>query len=386
MTHTARALAPALLALCATVRAESHDASTVALGYLTEHADLAVVATAGPETRPGRVAFTVADVLRGTVNDAAIVVSRRDGEATYPVGTRYLAFLRRDGESWRPLSRTFGMRIARETGPESRFPGIVRAIAATLGENRAVAAPERLRALLVQWMADADPGIALSAALDFDRHDALHAGLTEEQRARILDAYRRCPVGKDTKRALAHAVAATADPAAAALLVSSLKDPRAREIRIAVGAALRRLADPAASRLLIEFLKTARPVQRADTLTVLGFLGTKEAALAARDHLGDAARDVRVTAAHVLGLAARALRTRESETKVDIAGQAQLEKLLANAVHENEMRAALWALAQLDRPAAYDVLRKAAQDDPRATVRRYAARYLKAPRQSLLLR
>jgi len=381
-----RNTALALLLTSVAVFAESHAAYTVTLGYLTEHSDLVVVATAGPEARPGRVAFTVTGVLRGALDGAAIVVARRDGEAAYAVGTRILAFLRRDGDIWRPLSRTFGMRPVPDDGPASRFPGIVRAIAGTLGEGLEVAAPDGLRTLLVAGMADPDAGIAWSAAMDFVRHESLHAALTAEQRTRILDAYRGRPVGKDTKHALAHAVAVTKDPGAAELLISSLRDPRAREIRVAVGAALRRLADPAASRHVVEFLKTARPAQRADGLTVLGFLGTKEAALAARDHLGDAVREVRVTAAHVLGLAARALRARDPEADVAIDGQDRLEQLLKNAAHENEMRAALWALAQLDRPAAYDVLRAAAANDPRETVRRYAARYLRRPRQSLLLR
>jgi HEAT repeat protein len=391
MTHTGILRLALLVGLATAVGAESYAPHTITLGYLTEHAEAAVTVTAGTESALGedrwRVAFTIGDVLRGDVEGATLEIERRASEEAYPVGTKYLAFLRRverdDWTGWRPLTRTFGMRPLPEAGPETRFPGIVRDLASTLGEGRDVRDRVRLRALLVQGMADLDAGIAWSSAMDFVRHTELHEGLSAEQRATILGAYRRQPIGKMTKRALAYAVAETRDPKAGDLLLESLQDPRARLIRGAVAEALRRLADPSVPGKVVEQLKGADAERRVHLFTVLGRLGAKVGVEAAVAHLDDPAPRVRLVAAHALGLTARAVRA--DDPRVRVGGLEKLKAWLAAAKTENEIRACLWALAQLDAPEAYDVLRTA-RDDERDVVRRYAASYLRFPRQSLLLR
>ncbi|MHC4732059.1 MAG: HEAT repeat domain-containing protein [Planctomycetota bacterium] len=386
MIHTGWLRLVALLALAAAVGAESYDPHTITLGYLTEHADAAVTVTAGTETAIGddrwRVVFTIGEVLRGRAEGATLEIERRASEEAYPVGTKYLAFLsrveRNEWTGWRPVTRTFGMRALPEAGPETRFPGIVRDLASTLGEGREVRDPVRLRALLVQGMADPDAGIAWSSALDLVRHTELHEGLSAEQRATILDAYRRQPIGKMTKRALAYAVAATRDSRAGDLLLESLQDPRARLICGAVAEALRRLAEPSVPGKVVEQLKGANAERRVHLFTVLGRLGAKESAEAAVAHLDDPAPPVRLAAAHALGLTARALRADDPTVKVG--GIEKLKSWLGAAKTENEIRACLWALAQLDAAEAYDVLRTA-RDDEREVVRRYVAAYLRFPRQ-----
>ena len=391
MTHTTLLKLVVLFALAVAVSAETHDSRTITLGYLTEHADTVATVTAGTETAieadRWRVVFTIGDVLRGDVEGATLEVERRANEEAYPVGTKYLAFLRRvereEWTGWRPVTTTFGMRPLPELGPETRFPGIVRDLASTLGEGPDVRDPIRLRALLVQGMADADAGIAWSSAMDFVRHTELHEGLSADQRATILDAYRRQPIGKMTKRALAYAVAATRDPKAGDLLLESLQDPRARYICGAVAEALRRLADPAVPGKVVEQLEGADTERRVHLFTVLGRLGAKVGAEAAVAHLDDPAPRVRLVAAHALGLTARAVHADDPTVKVG--GLDKLKSWLAAAKTENEISACLWALAQLDAPEAYDVVR-AARDDEREVVRRYAASYLRFPRQSLILR
>jgi HEAT repeat protein len=380
-------IAVLLGSLTSVALAESHDASTITLGYLTEHSDAVAVLTAGAESAPGQVIFTVGSVLRGRIDGATVEIARSADEPQYPVGQRYLAFLTRvvtdDGAYWRPATRTFGMRELPEKGPETRFPEIVGRIAGTLGEGNEVREPDRLRSILVSLMDDADPGIAWSGALDFVRHHELHEGLSEAERATILAAYRRQPIGKATKGALAYAVAATRDPAAGTVLLDSMAAKGASRIRTAVGEALRRLADPAVPAELSKRIDKAEGEGRADLLIVLGGMETPEGVESAARHLDDETRVVRLAAAHTLGLSARALHA--GKPAAEVPGLDKLRLWLENVRSENEIRACLWAIAQLDRPEAYDVLRNALTD-PREDVRRFASQYLKQPRQSLLLR
>jgi HEAT repeat protein len=93
---------------------------------------------------------------------------------------------------------------------------------------------------------------------------------------------------------------------------------------------------------------------------------------------------VRTEAAQAVGLLARVARERDPEARP--AGRAELEGIAAaEAAGANEARAALWALAQLDDPEAWAALRRLAAEDPREGVRRDAERFLKSPRQSLIL-
>ncbi len=387
---TAFALAPA-------ARAESRDPRTVALGWLTENADAVVLGPVVQEARlPGsrvvEAEVRADETIRGAGEaGATLTVACEDHGEGLPwvAGDRRLWFLRAlpaapgGPKRWTPLSGPFGVRAVPAEGPAARLPGLVRALAATLGEGGEVRDPAALRALLVRWIEDDDPGVAWTGATDLVRHAELHGDLSPEERNRIVAAFRRCPVGKDTKRVLAEATAVTRDPAAAAALVDALREPGARDIRGAVGDALRRLGDPSATRRILDRLEGADAPRRADLLEVLGALGAVEAAEAVRRAVEDPVAAVRVEAAHALGLLARA--AREGEPSARVGGRERLERMLAGARAENEVRASLWALAQLDEPEAWAALRRAVQDD-RETVRRYAERYLRTPRQSLILR
>jgi len=332
----------------------------------------------------------VEESIRGpaAVSSVLSVVVDTHGEAQpYALGTRHLVFLRAlprpEGapERWALLTGASSARPVPEKGPESLFPSIVRSIAATLGEGSAVKDPGALRVLLVKWIEDADPGIALSAALDLVRHEELLPSLTAGERGRIVAAFRAEPVGKATKGALALAAAAAKDPAAGPALVDSLLDPRARLIRGDVGEALRRLADPAVPALLLKRLVPADDGRRADLLQVLGTLGAPEGAEPARAALASPAAEVRLEAAHALGLIARAVRLKDPDARVE--GRVELEKVAAPG-EGNDARAALWALAQLDDPEAFAILRRTAAEGAGEEFRRYAERLLRNPRQALL--
>ncbi len=403
MTGIARSLAPAALAAAAILAfagradAETHDTETLALGWQAENADFVVIGVPQQDRRPGpsgpwELEFQVEEVLRGRPAPASTItlLVGDDGEGRpYQRGVRCLAFLRSipraggEPERWGLLAGAFSIRAVPAEGPESRFPEIVRSIAATLGNGTEVKDPVGLRALLVKWIEDGDPGIALSAALDLVRHEELHPSLTAVERLRIVAAYRAQPIGKATKGALALAAAATRDPAAGPVLVDSLLEPRARLIRGDVGEALRRLADPATAPLLLKRLASADDGQRANLLQVLGTLGAPEGAEPARAGLASSSAEVRLESAHALGLIARAVRERDPAARVG--GRAELATLLAAAAPGNESRAVLWALAQLDDADAFALLRKVAASDGREEVRRYAERILGRPRQSLIL-
>jgi hypothetical protein len=58
----------------------------------------------------------------------------------------------------------------------------------------------------------------------------------------------------------------------------------------------------------------------------------------------------------------------------------------APAASREEVRASLWCLAQLDEAEAWAALRRVAAEDPREEARRAAERFLRNPRQSLILR
>jgi hypothetical protein len=392
-------VAAALLAAAPGARAESHDPQHLAFGWLTENADAVVVAVASADrTGEGRlrlVTLTVEESLRGTLAagaEATLEVQDVGEAVPYALGARHLAFLRAlpvaEGQPARfgLLSGEFGIRAVPAAGPEARFPDVCRRIAATLDARGAVRESARYRMLLVETLEDADAGIAWSGATDLVRHEEMHAELTGDEKRRIVRAFVRQPIGRDTKKALALAAAATRDPEAAPALVASLLHPRSRETRIEVGEALRRLADPAAAELLAKALPAAETAVRETLLNVLGALGASGvgAAAAARDALSDPVPSVRVEAAQALGLLARA--QHRADPDAALVGRAELARAVATASTENELLANVWALAQYDEPEAYEALRRLAASDERAVVRKAAERYLANPRLSLVLR
>jgi HEAT repeat protein len=201
-----------------------------------------------------------------------------------------------------------------------------------------------------------------------------------------VSAFERQPIGKETKKVLALAAAATRAPSAGTALVNALLHPRAREIRIEVGEALRRLASPDAVAFLVQQLEVATPEQAVNLLNALGTAAPDSvaAAEAARRHVLHPQPAVRIEAAHALGLIAR-VRFRENPV-AELDGRPALMTALSRAGSENEQLAAVWALAQFDEPEAYAALRQLATHDDRPLVRRAAERYLANPRLSLVLR
>jgi hypothetical protein len=382
----------AVLISAALARAETIDEQQATLGWQAENAPvIARVMHQSDGSFEGdsiSATFEVLETLRGDVAvSAAIVVAHHDGGHGTPWvdGGEHLVFLRRAGDGrYVSVSGTLGIRAIPAKGVERRFAPIVAEHLSTLDEAGDVREPERLRELLVAWMGDADPGVVWSAATDFHRHGELHDGLSVQQRAAILDAYRSHPTGKMSKRALAHAVADARTPGAADALLDTLELPGARPLRGDVADALAALGAPDAVLLtLARFEGAAAPV-REHLLVVLGALGSAGGAPEVRARLSDDDAGVRAQAAHALGLIARAVRAADADARVE--GRSELVALIATARTANERKAGTWALAQLDTPEAYAQLRRLAADDPREDVRRYAARYLRQPRVSLILR
>lgn len=396
-------LVPVLLGLLALTarpaRAETVNAETAALGWQTEHAPVVVLATADvPATDGGHdaareITLRVSESIRGTlaVGAAAVVEIPAASHVTLPAaGATCLAFLApapaEEGVAprFRLVSGGFGLRVVDGDGPESRFPGIVRRIAATLDGAGRVADARALRTDLVAWTQDADPGIAWSAATDLVRHEELHDGLTDADRAAIVAAYRRTPIGKMTKHALALAAAITRHETAAAALVDTLAEDGAASVRGTVAAALRRLRDPDAEALIAKRIPDASPAVRKNLLVALGAIGTGACVPSVRLTLVDETETVRAEAAHAAGLVARNVREADPEARVAL--RADLEHAFTNAKSDAERRAILWALAQQDEADAWAALRRVAADEEQSeAVRAAAAEYLRAPRVSLLL-
>jgi HEAT repeat protein len=171
-------------------------------------------------------------------------------------------------------------------------------------------------------------------------------------------------------------------------LVQSLLLPDAARIRGSVAEALRRMDAPTAEPSLVAALADANPAQRCALLGALGIVGGAASAPAVKPLLADADGGVRIEAAAALGGLARNARAKSADARIGAADvlAARVIGKAADALPENEMRAVIWALAQLDEPRAFDALRKIAADASRGAMSGYAARLLARPRQSLILR
>lgn len=376
-------------------RAETHDAASVALGWQLEHADAVVVGAVTREDRDAAAETRTIEVrvdenVAGTSAAGTVVtVTFADHGLGTPWDTRVpvLLFLRREAglpgapARWLPVSGAFSVRPLASGTAEARFPALV-------GQLRdAMADPAALRALLVAWMEDSDPGVAWSAATDFVRHEELHAGLSDPERARIVAAFARQPIGKTTKETLAYAAAATRTPSAVRALADSLLLDGSLRIRSAVGEALRRMDTPAAETELASRLAGARPDQQASLLAALGVAGSGSAAPAAQSLLASADGAVRIEAAAALGGMARNARRRDPAARLGVAAalDARLTAKDAASLPADEVRAVLWALAQLDESEGYAALRTFEKSSAPGTLRDYATQLLARPRLSLVL-
>ncbi len=394
------AMACLAFAAAAPAHAERHPEHAIALGWQTEHADVVLIADTGPverdrDARTYSVDLDVREVLRGAVDTTEkLSVAVRDLGRGAPFGhqRRYLVFLGRvetaDGPAWRPLTGSYGFREIIAGQPSAAFPALVREIAATLGpksENGqpVIEKPDELRALLVRTLGHADDGIAYSGALDLVRHEDLRGGLTDAERTAVLGAFESRPVNSRARRALAVAVGVTKPARAATVLVDALLEPGAENDRVSFGEALRLLDDDASTALIDARLEAADPRQRRNLLNALGAFGGASAVRAATPYLADPDVGVRVEAAHSLGRCAQTARRVQHD--VELVSRDELTQLVDQGQDPNEWRAALWALAQLDRPEAYDEIRRRAADDKREDLRRWAKQLLERPRRPLFL-
>lgn len=381
--------------------AETRDAATLSLGAQVEAADVVALAlvvdesssAAGGEHGSERVTvFRIDETLKGSAaRGATVSVESDDHGVASPTapGVPHLLFLRAvrgaDGSATalEPVAGAFSVRAVAPGTPEARFPSLV----GDLLEASASPDPAALRALLVAWMDDADPGVAWSGATDFVRRRDLHAGLTDAERDRIVDAFRRRPVGKETKHALALAAGAVGTPAAVRALADALVADGGLRIRESVAEALRRSGAPDAAAHLSSRLAEAGSESRRALLGALAVVGGAAEAPSVLPFLADADGDVRTDAAAALGGMARNARRTDPEARLGAAKalRSRVEGPTVADAPADELRACLWALAQLDEPEAAATLRTFAAESPRADLRGFAERLVARPRQSLVL-
>lgn len=411
-THTRTIGAGILAAFAATLaagagdaRAETQEASRVALGWQAENAEVVVVGTVegpapgGPAAVDGAedghegTSVRVDRTLKGRVAAGEVLRVRAAGHShpsSEGSAVPHLLFLRAVPPSgpaapaWESVSGSFGVRPVAPGTPEGRFPDLVKSWLDASAEPDAAA----LGRLLVSWMDDRDPGVVWSGATDFVRRRDLHGALAEADRERIVAAYRRHPIGKASKTALALAVSASGSPEAPRALVESLLLPESHRIRGLVAEALRRAGSPESEGLLLRALGDATPVQQTALLGALAVVGGPVSAPAVRKLLDAEDTGVRTEAAAALGAIARNCRARDPESRLGVARAlaARVSGPEADRLGENEARAVLWALAQLDEEEGFEALREVAARSTRAGVRTWAATLLARPRQSLILR
>lgn len=386
-----------LLAGLPVAHAETHPETALTLAAQTERADLVVVAEPRNDGERGllgriEVEFVVREVLAGEVavgETLVVLIDDRGHAAPFTAGQRHLVFLaerrvRPDRTTFEPLVGAFSVRRLSDEEGTTRFPAIVRELAESLGRTATADAGE-LRRDLVRWVGDEDAGIAWSAAVDLAGRPALLDALTDDERGAVVRAFARSTETNAARRALATLCGAVGGDDAVEALVLSLTGGDASTYRAAVADALQATGRTgfATTRLRAALGEASGPARR-HLLHALGRVGDATVAtdLAAGLSTDDPLQ--RIECAHALGLLARRVRAEDPEER--IAGREALTAALPELRTENEIRAVCWALAQLDEPAAYDVLRDARETDDRPSVRRWAESYLRRPRQSLVLR
>jgi len=428
-------------------RAETVPLDSLTVGSLVERSDAVVIVTAqaadddrSPSPPAGgeggdavERTFAVTETLRGTVGDDSVSVTlpvRTGGAEAVRQGERYLAFLVRRGTGdWTTLPLPWGLRSLADPDV-SPLADYARTFASCLGPDGRVARPAELAEALVVGLASDASGIPFCAGRDLLRHgEELGPGLTSAQRIRVTDALRRPRKIDQDFVAIALAAGEFGGPGTDGALVDRLLQDDVRPQRLNVVDALRRCADTSTVARLVDEMEGAHDARRADLANALGRLGLREAVPSLVRLLGDPATAVRVEAAHSVGLLARDLRAVRPGDDPEAARPRLVEALdgvlalTRSATTDNERRASLWALAQLDFPAAWDALRRiaglaeprdpagspaegegtagaagdggsgaadaapAADDpsDPQSRLRALARRYLTHPRTALLL-
>ncbi len=397
-----RLLGPLVVVAAAALaaRGESVDLDSITLGAMTERADLVVVADATAATTTGDVqtwTFHVTEALRAAAArvDVRVVLPAgpRAGSAANAVrpGASHLLFLvsASDG-AYRPIAVPWGLRDATD-GAVRPMIDYARRYAAALGPDGAVAHPVDLLALLVESVASPSAGIPACAGRDLVRHQELAEKLTPAERQTVDAALARPRKGDLDLAGIIDAAGVAGTSASDELLVARLVDPATRNLRLNATAALHRHAGPALVLLLAARLVGATPQQRADLVNALGRLELREASPQLTASLRDDATDVRVEAAHSLGLLARAVRAPRPGADVE-APRPKLDEALRPllaavdaAKTDAEKKSALWALAQLDTADAWSALKRLRDESPDERVRSVAAQYVLHPRVELIL-
>lgn len=397
------AVAAAVLGVPGRAAAETTDTDAITVGALTERADVAALATALAETpEPGGATsvwtFRVDEAFRGAETAARLRVRLPVGRTAVARNGRFLVFLTTAQPGGpapadcAPLELPWAVRPTAEAGV-AELAAYVRDYAACLGTDGRVARPAGLAAHAIASLSATASGVASSAGRDLLRHeDALREVVTETLRDAVTAALRVPRTKPDLDFAgVVLAAGAFGGPGTDDLLVARLLDPALRTARRHVVRSLARRASPGLVALLAGRIDAADAPQRADLAVALGRLDRAEAAPPLLRLVADDDAAVRVEAAHGLGLLARAVRVPQPGAAPD----APLAKLtsaldpllaaLGRATTENERRAALWAVAQIDTPAAWNALRARSKESAEPRVRELAAQYLARPRVSLLL-
>ncbi len=388
-------LAPAavLLTLLAVVPAgaETQETDAITLGSMAERADFVGLAEAvAPAEGEGTWTLRVTERWRGS--GVPLEIRLRTRPAGLLVGAEYMV-LAAAGEDavYTPLSSTYGVR---KTAGEEAAPLVAytRAYVASLGAPEREEDASALRAHLVSSLASESSGVPFSAGRDLLRRTDLHAALTNAQRAEVSTAIAR-PRKPDADLASILLAGVLGDDRADAALVARLLDPSSRHLRRHITHSLALRATPALVQTLVGELKGATTAQRQDIANALGRLERPEALAQLLLFLRDPSVEVRVESAHGLGLLARAVRRAPADDAVPLdaershldAAREPLRTVVNTAKSQNERKAAVWALAQIDTPESWALVRKMAAEHAHEDVRRFATQYLSRPRVALLL-
>jgi len=379
-------------ALAASAAAGTIDEHRVSLGWQAWNAEVVaigeIVERVIDEEELGvhRASLRISERLKGPGDLAATVSIVWTGEAGPAVedGSRSIFFLSAVPEDRRPDGVT-GPVYELVTGSFSALAARPAEVAFVKSRLALASRPEGLTALRKHLLTGMESGsrlVVFSAAIDFSRVPGIAGGMTGEEVEVVAGAFRKSRKPDRTKRALAAALGATKSRAAIAPLAECVLAGGARSIRGTIGDALARLGDKSVVAALSPGMKSDRAATRADVVNLLGRAGLAEGTAIVVKALGDASGEVRVEAGLATGELARSLRAKKEEAP-DAA--AALVSAYGKAVDVREKRAILWAAAQLDTQAGYDIVRKVAANDADRSMRDFARRTLKNPRRRLVL-
>lgn len=414
---TSLVLAAAFLAATpfATARAETQEIDAITIGAMTESATIVAVVGAA-EAIPSSVEgvrsfrFRVEESIRGSERDAVIRVDLPESAAVAASapGGRFLVFLRASAGGsasgggaggiavLAPVSVPYGFRPLAESGVKP-LADYARAFAACLSASGEVAEKAAFVELLVGGLESSASGVPFCAGRDLVRHAEVWPLLTPQQRDRVAAAVATQRKADDDLAAIVLAAGRVGGPAADATLVARLLDPSSRNLRRHVVEALSNRASPDLAATLAAridaFPGDSGAPRRADLANALGRLGLRATETPLLRLLADTAPEVRLEAAHSLGLFARDVRAPvEAAPGAAEAPRPKLDTSLApivaafdRATAEAERRALLWAVAQIDVADAWAFLRRTAKEHPEPRVRDLAQQYLDRPRVGLLL-